>query len=780
MPPNRPYNVVSKKPPVQKQLDTIWNYLTETQQVMNRNMQLFTPQALSRQIVNIVDKADDFNPHSAKVPYDKRVYAALKSNIIKTADIIVRDSQTFSQTLASSEAFQSEFGKLLSVATLQIDGSAVGIRQLYTWHETLKSDYGNYVTNSQQYIKDGLLDYDGASPIYGIEVGLISEKIKYIDEDGKEVTVAVKNPIKTRITASEWSLWRNDTKICYTNANNIYFPSAHITGGSIEIGEHFTVDNSGNLTATSGKIAGWRITSPSIRNAFYDSTNKITRDIFLQATSVDTNSAFAVRKASGNHASDPSSLSSTSWDYIFQVTNEGKLIANDAEIKGKITATSGSIAGWNISPTSLIKKDSDGNGIGLSVSPYISSGTNVLAIGDISDNSNWSTANFRVAKDGTLHATGAVISGKITATSGTIGGWTINSNRLQGGTASDSTCVLVNASSYSSFAFAAGSSSASSFGDAPFRVSHAGKLYASNAEITGKITANSGNIGGWKITSSTLEKTHEDGALFYLAGSNSYENWMVAKDSSGSITFRVHRDGTLHATGAVISGKITATSGKIGDCTITNGGIRTKSWGSSYYSEIGNSGLRCFFTESNGDTHSVDLTPLALRFGKDSGSSEAIKVATKTSRLRIIWSKGIQIGTAGTDNLLTGTWAYSSGSGSLSDRNYKNSIDNLSKAYSILFDNLKARIYKYNNGTSGRIHIGFIAQEVSEAIENAGLSSQDAALVMEMDSCDENGSLTGQKTMFLRYEEIIALLVNELQVTKKQLAELQQAVGFSL
>jgi hypothetical protein len=81
-------------------------------------------------------------------------------------------------------------------------------------------------------------------------------------------------------------------------------------------------------------------------------------------------------------------------------------------------ATAGNIAGWNISPDSLVHKNTKegdaykGYGFAISLSPYIrNSGTNVLAIGDIHNDNDWSTANFRVTSDGTLHASGAVIKG---------------------------------------------------------------------------------------------------------------------------------------------------------------------------------------------------------------------------------------------------------------------------------------------------------------------------------------------------------------------------------
>lgn len=45
----------------------------------------------------------------------------------------------------------------------------------------------------------------------------------------------------------------------------------------------------------------------------------------------------------------------------------------------------------------------------------------------------------------------------------------------------------------------------------PFRVTQSGKFYASNAEITGKVIATSGQIGGWSISGSTIVNTDLDG-----------------------------------------------------------------------------------------------------------------------------------------------------------------------------------------------------------------------------------------------------------------------------
>ena len=123
---------------------------------------------------------------------------------------------------------------------------------------------------------------------------------------------------------------------------------------------------------------------------------------------------------------------------------------------------------------------------------------------------------------------------------------------------------------------------------------------------------------------------------------------------------------------------------------------------------------------------------------------------------------GIQ-GNAWKDLFLSGS-AYNSGGGhiDLSDANCKNSIAPLSDAHSQVFDNLKPITYKYNKGTSNRLHTGFIAQDVKAAIEAAGLTTQDFAAYCEWEGTD------GSTTCGLRYSELIALCVSEIQKLKKR------------
>ena len=96
---------------------------------------------------------------------------------------------------------------------------------------------------------------------------------------------------------------------------------------------------------------------------------------------------------------------------------------------------------------------------------------------------------------------------------------------------------------------------------------------------------------------------------------------------------------------------------------------------------------------------------------------------------------------------------YVNGTAVSSDRRKKEDISPLDWRYEQFFKQLKPVSFKYKDGTSGRKHTGFIAQEVEEAAEKAGLSDKDLAVVVK----DPEGSY------YLRYEEIIAVQTEVIQ-----------------
>ena len=161
------------------------------------------------------------------------------------------------------------------------------------------------------------------------------------------------------------------------------------------------------------------------------------------------------------------------------------LYSDNAFLKGTIIATSGTIGGFTLSTNSI-----QNGTLGQDGSVMMSLGSNNSAsIGDSGNINGWTFtagSKFGVTKNGAMYAT-----------SGKIGGFNIDSTYLQ---SSDNTVGL--SASASDWAFWAGGAGINT---AKFRVNHAGQLWATSADISGKITSISGTIGGCSIKDNVLQ-----------------------------------------------------------------------------------------------------------------------------------------------------------------------------------------------------------------------------------------------------------------------------------
>ena len=100
-----------------------------------------------------------------------------------------------------------------------------------------------------------------------------------------------------------------------------------------------------------------------------------------------------------------------------------------------------------------------------------------------------------------------------------------------------------------------------------------GNLIAKNANLSGEITATNGSIGKYEITDQWLI-TGSGSTATGIGGNQAF--WAGAEDSN-SAPFRVGYDGKFVSSNADISGKITATEGKIGKYEITDTYLKTGS-----------------------------------------------------------------------------------------------------------------------------------------------------------------------------------------------------------
>lgn len=169
-------------------------------------------------------------------------------------------------------------------------------------------------------------------------------------------------------------------------------------------------------------------------------------------------------------------------------------VAGSGTFAGEITSKSGKIGKYTITDSYLITgNNSTCTGIG---------GNQAFWAGNDSSND----APFHVSYDGSLYASKVDISGKINATFGKIGKFDLDNLALVTGD-TDMTCAGLGGNSQ---AFWAGSLT---MDDAPFKVGYDGKLYASDADISGIINSINGNIGGWKIERNRIYSLEKDNVL---------------------------------------------------------------------------------------------------------------------------------------------------------------------------------------------------------------------------------------------------------------------------
>lgn len=132
----------------------------------------------------------------------------------------------------------------------------------------------------------------------------------------------------------------------------------------------------------------------------------------------------------------------------------------------------------------------------------------------------------------------------------------------------------------------------------------------------------------------------------------------------------------------------------------------------------------------------------------------------------------------GTSGWLWGDIYATNGTINTSDRNRKTDISYDMSRYEAMFDALKPANFKMIDGTSGRTHTGFISQDIEDALAPCGLTSIDFATFIKSPKVDEDGEvIEGEYVYGLRYDELIALMVAQIQSLKKRVADLEVAHG---
>lgn len=125
--------------------------------------------------------------------------------------------------------------------------------------------------------------------------------------------------------------------------------------------------------------------------------------------------------------------------------------------------------------------------------------------GDIISEINQSAETIQIKAE-KIELDGETIADKLTADEATIGGWTIADNKLKAGGKDGIKVAAVQAPKSSNmWVFAAGGDTHDTYNDCPFRVDRLGRMWATQANISGVVNAESGGIGRWTIVDGKME-----------------------------------------------------------------------------------------------------------------------------------------------------------------------------------------------------------------------------------------------------------------------------------
>lgn len=357
-----------------------------------------------------------------------------------------------------------------------------------------------------------------------------------------------------------------------------------------------TSGNIGNFTVKDGYLIGYKDEDLIKATVGLNANQGMNKDniAFWAGGSLSEVYDYSVNRPQGE---DPEGKKSIAY-----IGHDGKVFFSDADIQGKITASSGTIGGFTVGKRYLRGYNKDGKAtVGLNAntieSSHIAFWAGTVIDGGDPDVENNLDVRAIIRHDGSSKFSNAVIEGDITATTGTIGGFNVDDNYLRGykghGVFSDENVTVgLNAKAgtgQQNIAFWSGGTLGEAFSakDKMFDteppkmayITHKGEAFFSDATIVGDVTATSGKIGGFRIDSSYLKAYSkvgsggEYGEADVTMGLNakpvSNNTFLPAFWAGGTYEEAVEgeaktiikHDGKAIFTDAEIKGKIVATSG---------------------------------------------------------------------------------------------------------------------------------------------------------------------------------------------------------------------------
>ncbi len=197
-----------------QQLQDVRRYLFRLVDQLNSSLNNLTAESFSPGGVQALTGAAD---------EDKQTQADLKSLIIKNANEVRETIEVISKTLKSEYVAISDFGTFREDMENTITETAAGLEQEIS---TRSEVVNNFIAATNGYIRQGVVGYDGATPIIGIAIG---QDIRLTG-----VTETVGGKVYEEIdTSQNMSVWTTTKLSFYVNGGEVaYFANdaLYVTG----------------------------------------------------------------------------------------------------------------------------------------------------------------------------------------------------------------------------------------------------------------------------------------------------------------------------------------------------------------------------------------------------------------------------------------------------------------------------------------------------------------------------------------------------------------------
>ena len=338
--------------------------------------------------------------------------------------------------------------------------------------------------------------------------------------------------------------------------------------------------------------------------------------------------------------------------------------------------------------------------------------------------------------------------------------------------------------------------------DSQFYIMQSGKMYAKNADISGKITASSGKIGGYTI--SDYELVGSSVGISSLTG-HDWAFW-AGNDNSSKAPFRVGHDGHLYATNADISGTITSADINNGNGTfkvdkngkVTASNINISGGSIALNGNLSNSTIDLKAVDNSGNNYELWMNGAVLRIVKNDENLITLYGTTGSIGAQTMYAQEIQSdkfrepnrgyamcgdGTGHTYHChwngsalgfqVDTTWVWSS-----SDKRLKKNINAINQDYIDAVGSVD--LFQYNLNRQGYsdkpLYFGAMVQDIIEKLKNKGHADENLNMIFKNKATSDDDTLyygmNYEQFLILRLagdEQRIAALERQISKLKEQI-----------